>query len=219
MRIADDLHGFFWSDYRANNSNTYLINGKSKILIDPGHYHLFDHVSGQLQNLSLGPEDIDLVMITHAHPDHMEGVRVFSRLPALIAMHALELEFIRDLAPHYDAVMGGLGFQPDFLLQEGELKVGDMIFQVFHTPGHSPGSLCLYWPERKALFTGDVIFRQGLGRTDLPGGNADALKASIHRLSLLDVEHLLPGHGEGLSGHEAVKANFDTVESVWFGYL
>ena len=219
MRITDDLDGFLWSDSRANNANTYLIHGKKNILIDPGHEHLFEHVSGRIERLALEPGDMDLIVITHAHPDHMEGARIFSRLPALIAMHALELDFIRDLAPHYDAVRGGLGFQPDFLLQEGEFKVGGLTLQVFHTPGHSPGSLCLYWPERKALFTGDVIFSRGLGRTDLPGGNGEALKASIRRLSRLDVEHLLPGHGEWISGQDRVKANFDHVENLWFRYL
>jgi hydroxyacylglutathione hydrolase len=219
MRITDDVHGFFWSDYRANNANTYLVKGKHNILIDPGHYHLFDHVATELQRLSLEPADIDLVLITHGHPDHTEGIRVFSRLPALIAMHEVEVNFLRDLAPRLDRMREGFDFQPDFQLQEGELKVGDMIFQVLHTPGHSRGSLCLYLPDEKALFTGDVIFSQGLGRTDLPGGNADALKASIRRLAQLDVEYLLPGHGEWLSGREAVKANFDAVESMWFGYL
>jgi len=219
MKITDYLHGFLWSDPRENNANTYLIHGDKNILIDPGHVHLFEHVSGRLEDLALKAGDMNLIVITHAHPDHMEGARVFSRLPALIAMHALELEFIRDLAPHYEAAMGGLGFQPDFLLQEGELEVGDMKFQVLHTPGHSPGSLCLYWPERKALFTGDVIFSQSLGRTDLPGGSGEDLKASIRRLSMLDVEHLLPGHGEWISGRGRVRANFENVENMWFGYL
>jgi hydroxyacylglutathione hydrolase len=219
MKITDCLHGFIWSDYRANNANTYLINGKSKILIDPGHEHLFDHVAGGLESLSMRPEDLDLVIITHAHPDHMEGARIFSHLPTLIAMHTAELDFVRNLATPYGAAMGILDLQPDFLLQEGELKSGEMVFQVLHTPGHSPGSVCLYWPEKKALFSGDVIFHQGIGRTDLPGGDAEALRASIRRLSQLDVEYLLPGHGQWISGQAQVRHNFDHVESVWFGYL
>jgi len=219
MKITDHLHGFLWTDYRANNSNTYLINGHKKILIDPGHAHLFGHVTDQLAGLSLRPEDLDLVVVTHGHPDHMEAVRLFSRLPTLIAMHTVELDFVRNLAPHYGAAMGVLAFQPPLLLQEGELRVDDMTFQVLHTPGHSPGSLCLYWLEKKALFSGDVIFHQGLGRTDLPGGNGEALKSSIRRLSQLDVEYLLPGHGDWIAGREDVKANFDNVESIWFGYL
>ena len=211
MKITDNLHGFPWTDYRSNNSNAYFINGRKNILIDPGHAHLFGHVTDQLAGLSLRPDDLDLVVVPHGHPDHVEALRLFSNLPALTAMHTLEVDFV--------AALGAQDFQPSLMLQEGELRVDDMTFQVLHTPGHSPGSLCLYWLDEKALFSGDVIFHQGLGRTDLPGGSSAALKDSIRRLSHLDVEYLLPGHGEWISGRENVKANFDNVEKMWFGYL
>jgi hydroxyacylglutathione hydrolase len=219
MKITDQLHGFMWTDYRANNSNTYLIEGRKKILIDPGHAHLFRQVTDQLAGLSLRPHDLDLIVLTHGHPDHMEAIRLFSNSPSLIAMHKVEAEFVRNLASHFGTALDAPDFQPSLLLQEGTLQVEDMAFQVLHTPGHSPGSICIYWPEKKSLFSGDVIFHQGLGRTDLPGGNGEDLKASIRRLSHLEVEHLLPGHGEWISGREAVKANFRSVESSWFGYV
>jgi len=91
--------------------------------------------------------------------------------------------------------------------------------QMFRTPGHSLGSVSLFWPGEKALFTGDVLFRDGLGRTDLPGGNGESLKKSIMGLSSLDAEWLLPGHGDIVSGAAQVKANFKRVEEVWFAYI
>jgi glyoxylase-like metal-dependent hydrolase (beta-lactamase superfamily II) len=91
--------------------------------------------------------------------------------------------------------------------------------QVISTPGHSPGSLCLYWPERKVLFSGDVAFDQGIGRSDLPGGNSKLLKESLRRIAQLDIEYLLPGHGNVIAGREAVQANFRMIESCWFNYL
>lgn len=91
-------------------------------------------------------------------------------------------------------------FEPDFFLQEGWLQAGGETLQVLSTPGHSPGSVCLYWPERQALFSGDVVFSGGIGRTDLPMGNPKLLKESIQRIAELDVEHLLPGHGEIIHG-------------------
>ena len=219
MKLSDDLHMFPWNSMTANNCNTYFIDGDKRILIDPGHYHLFDHVRGQLSRLSLSPEDMDLVIITHGHPDHMEGVRVFQGTDALVAVSSHEMEFIQTVAPHYGEALGIPDFEPQILLQEGDLKVGSRTFEVIHTPGHSPGSICLYWPDRKVLFTGDVVFNQGIGRTDLPGGNGSELKESIRRISSLDVDYLLTGHGDVVTGKEAVKENFKIIESYWFAYL
>ena len=215
MKITENLYAFLWLDQRTNNANTYFINGSKKILVDPGHYNLFGHIRDNLARLSLKPEEIDLVIVTHAHPDHVEAVRAFSESSTLIAIHPAEWELIRTRAPH----MGVPEFEPHVLLQEGELNVGDLAFQVIHTPGHSPGSISLYWPEKKALFSGDVIFSQGLGRTDLPGGNTQKLKESIRTLSRLEVDHLLSGHGEVVSGPDRVKANFENVETIWFAYI
>jgi hydroxyacylglutathione hydrolase len=219
MKISNALHAFVWQDPAANNANTYFINGSKKILIDPGHYHLFGNVKDHLSKLSVTPQDIDLILLTHAHPDHVEAVRSFFNSRALIALHEAELEFVKNLAPHYGTAMGVADFEPQILLREGGLQVGDMTFQIIHTPGHSPGSICIHWPHEKALFTGDVIFCQGIGRTDLSGGNGDALKESIKRLSGLEVEHLLPGHGEIVSGGALVRKNFSEVERVWFQYI
>jgi hydroxyacylglutathione hydrolase len=219
MKVAENLFAFLWQDTRSNNANAFLIRGAKNILIDPGHFHLFGYVRERLAELSLTAEDVDLVVLTHAHPDHMEGIQAFSGSSALITLHPAELQFIEEMARQFGARTGIADFQPSFLLQEGELKVDDMIFQVLHTPGHSPGSICLYWAEKKALFSGDVIFQQGLGRTDLPGGNGDHLKKSIRMLSQLDVDFLLPGHGDIVSGKENVRRNFADVESMWFGYI
>jgi hydroxyacylglutathione hydrolase len=219
MKISDALHAFVWQDPTANNANTYFINGSKKILIDPGHYHLFENVKDHLSKLSISPRDIELILLTHAHPDHVEAVRTFFNFQTLIAVHEAELQFIKELTPHYGTAMGVADFEPQILLREGELRVGDITFQIIHTPGHSPGSICIYWPQEKTLLTGDVIFRQGIGRTDLPGGNGNALKKSIKRLSRLEVEHLLPGHGETVSGKALVAKNFSEVERMWFQYI
>jgi len=219
MKLSEILHAFVWRDPTANNANTYLINGSKKILIDPGHNHLFGNVKDHLAKLSITPQDIDVILLTHGHPDHVEAVRSFSSPLAIIALHETELAFIKTLAPHYGVAMDITNFEPPLLLREGKLLVGDFTFQVIHAPGHSPGSICLYWPQEKALFTGDVIFYQGIGRTDLPGGDGQALKESIRRLSKLEVEHLLPGHGEVVSGAPLVKRNFSEVERVWFQYI
>jgi hydroxyacylglutathione hydrolase len=110
-------------------------------------------------------------------------------------------------------------FNPDFFLNEGELKVGEIVLEVFHTPGHTPGSTTLYWKDASALFTGDLIFKDGLGRTDFPGGNGSQLKNSIRRMAALNAKWLLSGHGDIVSGSDMVKANFEQVEQMWFRYV
>lgn len=187
--------------------------------MDPGHYHLFGHIRDNLSRLSLSPQDIDMVIVTHCHPDHLEGIKIFFGTSTSIAIHNAEIDFIRKVAPHYGDGLGVSNFEPDILLQEGDLEIEEVTLQVIPTPGHSPGSISLYWSDKKALITGDVVFKQGVGRTDLPGGSGEILKESIKKISLLEVEDLLPGHGEIVSGRELVKNNFQEIERLWFAHL
>jgi hydroxyacylglutathione hydrolase len=222
MELAPNLHGFFWASASVNNCNSYLLRTPEKaILTDPGHASCFDHVSQGLEELGLTVADVDLIIATHAHPDHLEAVQLFDRDATLFALHEADWDLLKSMLPASGASpsLDTGGLEPDFFLGEGELKVGDITLEVFHTPGHSPGSVTFYWPSVRALFTGDLIFRGGLGRTDTPGGDSEELKSSIRRMAGLEAEWLLPGHGEAVWGRDAVKANFSQVESTWFGYL
>ena len=85
------------------------------------------------------------------------------------------------------------------LLHDGDLiEIGDVRLEVMHTPGHTPGSLCLYFPKQELLLAGDTLFAGSVGRTDLPGGDTRALLRSIHTRLMTLPEHTLvvPGHGE-----------------------
>ena len=219
MEIFDKLHAFIWRDPSANNCNAFFIDSEKKILIDPGHHQLFGHVLDDLSRLSISPQDIDLVIITHGHPDHMEAVKIFAGSSTSVAIPAIEMDFIRNLPPQMAGALGVENFEPDILLQEGDLVAGDITLEVVHTPGHSPGSVCLFWPETRALFSGDVVFNQGVGRTDLPGGDGEKLKQSIDKISRFETDYLLTGHGDIVSGHDLVKANFEEIRRVWFAYI
>jgi len=221
MKIFGPLHAFIWESMTVNNCNSFFIDGPTRILIDPGHLTLFGHVKSGLAALGIGVEEIGIVMGTHAHPDHIEAVRLFKKTSARFGMHAIEWQFIQGLK---DRIMAAFGFDPDalspqFFLTEGGLCIDGREFQVLHTPGHSPGAVSLYWPEYKALFSGDLIFKEGVGRTDLPGGNGEQLKQSIRRLAGLEVEWVLPGHGEIVEGAEAVRTTFSEIENYWFKYI
>jgi len=87
--------------------------------------------------------------------------------------------------------------EPDILLKGGEILGG---FEVIHTPGHTPGGICLYDPVSKILFSGDTVFQDGsFGRTDLYGGNTKKLIDSIKKLTQLDVSIMYPGHGDAVA--------------------
>jgi glyoxylase-like metal-dependent hydrolase (beta-lactamase superfamily II) len=221
MEITKNIHAFVWQSMTANNCNAYLIMGPKPILIDPGHVNLFGHVEKGLASLGMSPKDIRLVICTHAHPDHIEGVRLFNRQTTQIAFHASAWDLIQSMG-RYAGLQNSVdsnAYRPDFFLEEGTLDVNGMELSIFHTPGHSPGSISLYRPEDKSLFTGDLIFHEGVGRTDLPGGDGAQLKASIRRLAGLGAAYLLPGHGGIVFGSEAVKKNFDSVIQYWFSYV
>lgn len=221
MKINNKVQAFMWDSMNVNNCNTFLIHGETNILIDPGHKHLFDHVERSLNGLAYSLKDIDLVICTHGHPDHIEGMSLFENLPARTALHLEEWGYLKNMVPGLHGSLGGAfdDFSPDFFLTEGDLNIGNVHLQVFHTPGHSPGSVCLYWPENKVLITGDLIFKEGLGRTDLPGGDGRMIKESIQRMADLDVKWVLPGHGEIITGSDAVKDNFDQLVNYWFAYV
>jgi hydroxyacylglutathione hydrolase len=212
-KIFDGLYAFIWQDNRENNCNTFLIDDGKRVLIDPGHMHLFRHVEQGLASLQIEAGSIDLVIVTHAHPDHMEAARFFKG-PTQLAMGRTDYEYLRKYA--------GSSFdipEPDLFLKPGDLLVGPLKFEVMETPGHTPGSICLYWPKNEALFTGDLVFDQGIGRTDLPGGSPQSLKESILKVETLSTQYLLPGHGEIIAGKEAVRDNFTMIREYWFKYL
>ncbi len=221
MQIFNQLHGFLWESMTENNCNTFFIDGPARILIDPGHINHFDRVRKGLEDAGIGIQDIGLVICTHSHPDHLEAAMIFKQSAILMAVHEKEWEVIKAMVDYYkssteinlDALM------PDFFLNEGEFTYKGLTLKVFHTPGHSPGSVSIYWPDKKALFTGDLIFKDSVGRTDLPGGNTDQLKKSIKKIAALETEYLLPGHGEIISGGKNVQDNFSHIEQFLFPRL
>ena len=221
MKIAEDLYFYPWESYTQNNSNSIMISGSVKTLIDPGHKQLFDQLADQLREDGVPPENIDMVIHTHCHPDHMEAGEILGGYGAKQALHPDDEEYFRKIGPEFYKAMGleMPNITVDVGLVEGDLNLGDITLQVYHTPGHSPGSICLYWPELRVLIAGDLIFAQGVGRTDFPGGSGQQLKESIIKMSSLDIEAILPGHGPPIVGRQNVIANFQAIERMYFPML
>ena len=221
MQVTDKFYLYLWRDQRENNCNSVVIDGKVPLLIDPGHERYVPELLERMHADGFDPAKIKAVIATHSHPDHLEGVSKFAGPDVRIGLSREEEKYIEDVGrPMY--VQHGLEvpeFSIDFNLQEGDLTIGKHQFEVLLTPGHSPGSICIYWPRQKILIAGDVVFMQGVGRADLPGGDGEQLKESIERLSKLPVELLIPGHGPAIQGAANVKSNFDTIKKVYFTML
>ena len=224
MQLEEGLYAYLWKNPYENNCNTYVIQRDLTVLIDPGHFRHLEALFTQMEGDGISPEEINLLIITHSHPDHLEGAEYFLDKPVRIAMAKEEERYLKRSGKLlFEGMSQDLPkFRIDFYLKEGGLHLGKETFEtfeIFETPGHSPGSLCLYWPTRKALFTGDVIFDGGIGRTDFLEGNPSSLKKSIERISRLEIETLLPGHGEILSGRDLVLQNFEWIRQNFYAYL
>lgn len=152
---------------------------------------------------------INQIWLTHAHFDHFGGAAAIAQAcQTPIALHPEDLDLWR--LGGSGALFGIAGFepgpQPTIQLEQGmKLPLGRHAFEVRHTPGHSPGHVVFRGLQERLVFCGDLIFRSGVGRADLPGGNWETLLASIRTeiLSLPDDTRLLPGHGpETTVGYE-----------------
>jgi hydroxyacylglutathione hydrolase len=221
MKFANDIYVYEWTDFYDNNCNSFYIGGSVQALIDPG---LSRYVPSLLESMKLDgiqETDIRYVINTHSHPDHFEGSAYFAPDKVKIAMHADEIAFLNGEG---GSLYGLFGMSTPVVdinmnLKEGNFVLGDEAFEIILIPGHSPGSIGLYWPARKALFSGDVIFDQSVGRTDFPGGSGAQLKESIRNLAGLDIEFLFPGHMGMVDGAQNVQKNFKIVIQQIFPYI
>lgn len=228
MKLTEKIYYYPWQG-QGNNCNTYLFAGQKNVLIDPGHIktefgeHCLTTLEKSLEADGFSFEDLDLILCTHGHPDHCEGVSVLKeRKDIPTAMHREEESHMQHLARLFERMTGKRPALPDIdiYLDEGSLDLGkenpDAI-QVLTTAGHSPGSLSFFFPTEKALITGDAVFQGSIGRTDFPGGDLQTLGQSVRKLAALHgVELLLPGHMGIVRGEEAVQRNFALIQRMFF---
>jgi glyoxylase-like metal-dependent hydrolase (beta-lactamase superfamily II) len=140
---------------------------------------------------------LKLIVSTHGHWDHIgDNAAVAAHTGAAIAVHPLD----RERLVHPEPLFAPFDIPPSVpaveLAEGGIIRFGELRLEVLHTPGHTEGSVCLLARDDGRLFSGDTLFAGGWGRVDLPGGSAEAMAASIGRLSgLEDRLAVLPGHG------------------------
>jgi hydroxyacylglutathione hydrolase len=166
------------------------------IVIDPGY-----DIPRILELLTKHKLTVKKILVTHAHIDHIASAQRLKEItgaPILYNQADLPLVAMIDIQAGWFGLPVPTVLPPDHSPADGEVVDVDGISgNILYTPGHSEGSVCLYLPKEHLLLAGDTLFAGGVGRTDLPGGNAGKLLASIHDrlLSLPDETVVVPGHG------------------------
>ena len=178
----------------AFENNTYLLSSSGKcIIVDPGLD--FEQTALKIKN----EYEVVAILLTHGHIDHIDGIRYFD-VPVFI--HEQELSFLEDdRRTLYRLMDSKLPFSKNQIdirpIKDGQiLHLADFSIRVIHTPGHTIGSVCFLWNH--FLFSGDTLFKNSIGRTDFPTGDALKMKNSLKKLAafLDDTVKIFPGHDE-----------------------
>jgi len=179
--------------------NCSIIGGETTreaMVIDPG-----DDIGNVLALIQKHNLQVKRIVITHAHIDHVGGamkLRAATGAPILLNHNDYTLLKMLDLQAAWIGMESPGKVEIDHSLGESDkVEAGALLANVMHTPGHTEGSICLYFPAQKKLIAGDTLFAGSIGRTDLPGGSFDKIISSLQEklLALPDETIVVPGHG------------------------
>ncbi len=170
---------------------------REAMVIDPG-----DDIEDVLAIVQKHGLTVKQIVITHAHIDHVGGATKLKRTtgaPILLNQNDYALLKMLDVQATWIGVKSPEAVTIDQSVSTGDtIKAGGLAAQVIHTPGHTEGSICLYFDTEKTIFAGDTLFAGSIGRTDLPGGSYEKIITSLHEqvLVLPDETAVVPGHGQ-----------------------
>jgi glyoxylase-like metal-dependent hydrolase (beta-lactamase superfamily II) len=220
-KIIDGVYFIPGQDEMMPDSHTYVlgnVSSKDLSLIDPGLAGKGKYKIESIKKMGIGLKDIKRVIMTHTHFDHIGALpEIREEIPeAELWIHSLEaapieksdertvygMEMFQQMCQmQYGFKPGAFTFRVDRKLEGGEtVEIGGLSWEVFHIPGHSMGSIALYYKPKKILIPGDVIYADyAIGRFDLHGADGAELKRSLMRLAEQEVGTLLPGHNRILT--------------------
>src|SRR5215469_10648020 len=171
-------------------------NTREAMVVDPG-----DDIADLLAIVHKHNLQVKQIVVTHAHIDHIGGamkLRAATGAPILLNQNDYALLKMLDVQAAWIGVAAPGKVEIDRSITTGEtVTAGSHRANILHTPGHTEGSVCLYFPAEKKLIAGDTLFAGSIGRTDLPGGSMQKIMRSLHEtvLALPDETEVVPGHG------------------------
>ena len=169
---------------------------REAMVIDPG-----DDVEAVLAIIRKHNLAVKQIVVTHAHIDHVGGASKLRKLtgaPIILNQNDYDLLKMIDVQASWIGMASPGKIEIDqSIAQADQLRAGALTAEVIHTPGHTEGSVCLYFPAQQKLIAGDTLFAGSIGRTDLPGGSFEKIISSLHEkiLALPDETIVVPGHG------------------------
>jgi glyoxylase-like metal-dependent hydrolase (beta-lactamase superfamily II) len=226
MEIIEGIHRVDEASANMAHANVYLvINGEELTVIDTGTSGNAQKIVGYVQKIGHQPSDVKTIILTHFHMDHMGSAKELKALTnAKVAVHTEDADFVSGKKPLpkpknilFRAVSSFVKPAPvevDIILKEGDKIAG---LTVFHTPGHTPGSIVLLDEERKVLFAGDTLRYDGKKVSGAPEQfsiDSNQVRESIAKVSTLNFDVMLPGHGEILkpNASEEIKKFNETLK-------
>ena len=181
-------------------TNCYIVadeKSKEAFIIDPG-----GESEKVIEMISILKVNVKYIILTHCHGDHISGVKeVKDKVGGKVLIHRMDAEGLcnENLSLTYYIGLQNPDMEADSILDdEDKIHLGDIEFDILHTPGHTKGGICIYCPEHKMIFTGDTLFRGTWGRTDLPTGSFEDIIHSItDKIMILPEDTIIyPGHGK-----------------------
>ena len=181
-------------------TNCYIVadeKSKEAFIIDPG-----GEPEKVIEMISILKVNVKYIILTHCHGDHISGVKeVKEKVGGKILIHRMDAEGLcnENLSLTYYIGLQNPDMEADSILDdEDKIHLGDIEFDILHTPGHTKGGICIYCTEHKMIFTGDTLFRGTWGRTDLPTGSFEDIIHSItDKIMILPEDTIIyPGHGK-----------------------
>lgn len=194
-------------------TNCYIVadeKSKEAFIIDPG-----GESEKVIEMISILKVNVKYIILTHCHGDHISGVKeVKEKVGGKILIHRMDAEGLcnENLSLTYYIGLQNPDMEADSILDdEDKIHLGDIEFDILHTPGHTKGGICIYCPEHKMIFTGDTLFRGTWGRTDLPTGSFEDIIHSItDKIMILPEDTIIyPGHGKSTIVREEERIYLD----------